>query len=110
MSPLLTMNLPVRRLPGSRRSVYLHTHAVTVLHIMVDKHRRACGPLGLLYCVKLYDWSVRAAPVKNVDLTNTALPRRILDQYIPHNTTIKNKYYYGVFNKILNKVCFTDHT
>ncbi|KIL64215.1 hypothetical protein M378DRAFT_78634 [Amanita muscaria Koide BX008] len=38
----------------------------------------------------------------------STLPR-VLDQFagIPHNTTIKNKYY-GVFNKILNKVCFTD--
>ncbi|KIL68730.1 hypothetical protein M378DRAFT_157840 [Amanita muscaria Koide BX008] len=39
------------------------------------------------------------------------LPQRILDQFarIPHNTTIENKYY-GVFDKILNKVCFTDDT
>ncbi|KAK2467705.1 hypothetical protein APHAL10511_000299 [Amanita phalloides] len=37
------------------------------------------------------------------------LPQHILDQFarIPHNTTIENKYY-GVFDKILNKVCFTD--
>jgi hypothetical protein len=39
------------------------------------------------------------------------LPQRILDQFarIPHKTTIENQYY-GVFDKILNKVCFTDDT
>lgn len=39
------------------------------------------------------------------------LPQRILDQFarIPQNTPIENKYY-GVFNQILNKVCFTDDT
>ena len=39
------------------------------------------------------------------------LPQRILDQFarIPHTTTIENKYY-GVFDKILNKICFTDDT
>jgi hypothetical protein len=42
-------------------------------------------------------------------ISPTMLPPRLLDQLvrIPHNTTIENKYY-GVFNKILNKVCFTD--
>ena len=39
------------------------------------------------------------------------LPQNILDQFarIPHNTTIENKYY-GVFDKILNRVCFTEDT
>ena len=39
------------------------------------------------------------------------LPQTILDQFarIPHNTVIENKYY-GVFDKILNRLCFTDES
>jgi len=37
------------------------------------------------------------------------LPQGVLDQFarIPHDTPIKNKYY-GVYNKILSRVCFAD--
>lgn len=49
--------------------------------------------------------------LNEVKQVTNMLPQYILDRFahIPHTTNIENVYY-GVSNKILNKVCFTDDT